>query len=218
VKHPFSLEKLFSFFESQSIILSVQQQDQFKEYLSLIKSWSGKQNLVSRNDVFHLVERHFLPSAYLSLCLPEKIEGKIIDIGTGAGFPGVILKILRPEISLSLLDSSHKKVLFLGEVCDQLDLGCPIICQRCEEFAHQASDRYDILVSRAVARLNLLWKWSGHLICEGGHLYAFKGGDYQQELDDLAEYNLRSMVFMPDEEWLKASDYLQNKYIVKLEK
>jgi 16S rRNA (guanine527-N7)-methyltransferase len=218
VKQPFDLEKLFSFLDTQSIVLSTKQQEQFKNFLWLLKTWSRKQNLVSKNDILHLVERHFLPSTFLSQCLPGKITGKIIDIGTGAGFPGIILKILRPEISLSLLDSSRKKVLFLNEVCDKLGLECPIICQRCEAYDLHISDRYNILISRAVARLNLLWHWSGHLLNEGGHLYAFKGGDYQQELDELNEYDLKSEVLAPDDKWLQISDYLDKKYIVKLEK
>jgi 16S rRNA (guanine527-N7)-methyltransferase len=217
VKHPFSLEKLFSFLDSQSIVLSDQQLDQFRKYLVLLKTWSRKQNLVSKKDIFHLVERHFLPSTFLSFCLPDIIDGKLIDIGTGAGFPGIVLKILRPDISLTLLDSSHNKVLFLEEVCEQLALDCPIICQRCEEYNPQTSEGYHLAVSRAVARLDLLWKWSRHLIEDGGCLYAIKGGDYQQEIDELSVNNFKVKVITPDGEWLKASNYLNYKNILKLE-
>ncbi len=217
MKHPFNLEKLFSFLDSQSIVLSDQQQDQFRKYLVLLKTWSRKQNLVSKKDIFHLVERHFLPSTFLSFYLPDIIDGKLIDIGTGAGFPGIVLKILRPDILLTLLDSSHNKVLFLEEVCEQLALDCPIICQRCEEYNPQTSDGYHLVVSRAVAGLDLLWKWSRHLIEDGGCLYAIKGGDYQQEVDELSVNNFKVKVITPDEEWLKASNYLNHKYILKLE-
>ena len=217
MKHPFSLENLFSFLNSQSIVLSDHQQNQFQVYRELLKLWSGKQNLVSKMDVLHLVERHFLPSAHLSLSLPIQINGKLIDVGTGAGFPGIVLKILRPELSLTLLDSSHKKVLFLEEVCEQLALDCPIICQRAEEYKPQASEKYLIVISRAVAKLDLLRRLSWHLIKPGGHIYALKGGDYQHEIDELDKNNLKVEVIVPDREWLRISNYLNHKYIIILE-
>jgi 16S rRNA (guanine527-N7)-methyltransferase len=218
VKHHFDLERFFVFLGTQNIVLSEKQKEQFFLYEQLIKNRSGKQNLVSKNDIRYLVERHFFPSAFLSAYLPNKIDGSVIDIGTGAGFPRIMLKILRPQLSLTLLDSSHKKVLFLEEVREQLDLDCRIINQRCEEYHPPSTDRYQIAVSRAVARLNLLWGWSGHLIVPGGLLYALKGGDYQPEIDELSVYNLKSEVISPDKHWLKTSEYLNNKCIVKLEK
>jgi len=218
VKHPFNLEKFFLFLSSQSIILSVKQQSQFDSYYHLIKRRAKIQNLVSKNDIWHLVERHFLTSAFLVTCLPYTLTGKVIDIGTGAGFPGIVLKIIRPEISLSLLDSSRKKVLFLEEVCEQLNLNCPIINHRCEEFFPPASERYTIVISRAVAGLKMLWEWCEHMIVPHGHLYAFKGGEYKRELAELNPFNLKSQVIIPNKEWVEASEYLKQKFIIKLEK
>ena len=218
MKHPLNQDKLFSFLNTQSIVLSDHQRNQFKIYENLLKVWSNKNNLVSKKDVFQLVERHFLPSALLSFCLPKSVNGKIIDIGTGAGFPGLVLKILRPEISLTLLDSSHKKVLFLEEVCEQLALDCQIIGQRCEEYKPQPSEKYLIAISRAVADLDRLWIWSRPLIKTGGSLYAIKGGDFQREIDKLSIENFKVNIITPEEDWLKISDYLNYKYIVKLEK
>jgi len=217
VEHLFDLKVLFSFLRSQSINLSDYQKDQFRVYRDLLKVWSLKQNLVSKNDISHLVERHFLPSALFAHYLPASINGKIIDVGSGAGLPGVIVKIIRPEISITLLDSSHKKVLFLEEVCEQLALECPIICQRSEEYRPHASEKFYIVISRAVASLDLLWRWSGHLIESGGYLYALKGGDYQCEIDDLSQDSLTVEVIVPNGEWLRISNYLNHKYIIKLE-
>jgi len=216
VKHPFNLEKFFAFLNSQSILISEHQQDQLRIYLDLLILWSKKQNLVSKKDVFHLVERHFLPSTFLSFCLPDSIDGRLIDIGSGAGFPGVVLKILRPEISLTLLDSSHKKVLFLEEICDQLALDCPVICQRCEAYSPHTDEKYIIAISRAVARLDILRGWSGQLLKTGGDLYSIKGGDYQREIDELGDNNLKVEVITPGGEWLRTSNYLNHKYIIKL--
>ena len=137
---------------------------------------------------------------------------------TGAGFPGIVLKIIRPEISLSLLDSSRKKVLFLEEACEQLDLDCPIINQRCEEFIPSPSERFTIVISRAVAGLKTLWEWCEHLIMPHGYLYAFKGGEYKRELAELNPYNLNSEIIIPEKEWSEVSEYLKQKFIIKLEK
>jgi len=217
VKHLFNLKVFFSFLHSQSIVLSDYQQSQFKVYWDLLKVWSRKQNLVSKNDISYLVERHFLPSALLAYSLPDLIIGKLIDIGSGAGFPGIVVKIMRPELSLTLLDSSHKKILFLEEACEQLSLQCPIICQRSEEYRPLVSEKYQMVISRAVASLDLLWKWTGHLIKPGGCLYAIKGGDYQREIDDLSIEGLTVEIVVPDSEWLRISNHLNHKYIVKLE-
>jgi 16S rRNA (guanine527-N7)-methyltransferase len=217
VKHPFSLQRFFLFLSSQSIDISDKQKDQFNKFHQLIKTRAKIQNLVSKNDLWYLVERHFLTSALLVTCLPGKIKGKMIDIGTGAGFPGIILKILKPEISLSLLDSSRKKVLFLEEACEQLGLNCPIINQRCEEYFPPTSERYTVVISRAVARLNILWKWCEHLMVSHGNLYAFKGGEYKKELAELHPYTLKSEIIVPDKKWLEISEYLKQKFIIKLE-
>jgi 16S rRNA (guanine527-N7)-methyltransferase len=218
VKHPFDLERFFLFLSSQSIEISDKQKDQFYKFYQLIKMRGKIQNLVSKNDIWHVVERHFLTSALLVTCLPHNIKGKMIDVGTGAGFPGIVLKIIRPEISLSLLDSSRKKVLFLEETCEQLDLNCPIINQRCEEYVPPTSERFTIVISRAVTRLKVLWEWCEHLIISHGHLYVFKGGEYKKELGEMNPYNLKSEIIIPDKNWLESSEYLKQKFIIKLEK
>jgi 16S rRNA (guanine527-N7)-methyltransferase len=218
VKHPFNLEKFFSFLESQSFRLLETQKDQFRVFHQLIQAKSLKQNLVSKNDIKHLVERHFLPSAFLAKGLFHLNREKIIDIGTGAGFPGVVLKILMPEISVTLLDSSYKKVLFLEEACSQLNLNSKIVNVRCEEYKPDSPEYYDVVVSRAVARLKLLWNWCEHLIPATGKFYALKGGDYHQEIEELDKYGLTTEVIAPEKEWLQSSDYLEQKYIVKLER
>lgn len=217
MKHPFNLENLFSFLSSQSIVLSNHQKQQFETYQKLLKIWSHKQNLVSSNDLSHLIERHFLSSALFLHYLPGTISGRIIDIGTGAGFPGVILKILRPRLSMTLLDSSHKKVLFLEEVCEQLDLDCPIIHKRSEGYIPQSFEKYQIVISRAVAKLELMWQLSSHLIDSEGYLYTIKGGNIHREIEELGNENLTVNVIIPDLEWLSVSNYLKDKYIVILE-
>jgi 16S rRNA (guanine527-N7)-methyltransferase len=218
VKHPFDFQEMFSFLAQRKIAISDSQKEKMIQYLKLLRYWTGKQNLVSKNDIAHIVERHFFPSLFFCISLPQKIAGPIIDIGSGGGFPGVLIKIMRPEQPLTLLDSSRKKVLFLEEVCDQLDLDCTIVCQRCEIYSHHASGEYHIAVARAVAALDVLWYWTEPLLVDKGALYAFKGGDCDREIAKLKRKKTRIEVKKPEKSWQLKSTYMQEKCIVVLEK
>lgn len=218
MKHPFDLHDLILFLAQQNLPLSSQQQDRFENYLNLLHYWTRKQNLVSKSDIAHIVERHFLPSLFLCFCLPEKIDGSIIDIGSGGGFPGVLIKIMRPEQPITLLDSSRKKVLFLEEVCDQLALDCRVICERCENYNNHAAEQFQIAVARAVTSLDVLWMWAAPLLVEKGALYALKGGDCHQEIRKMKQINTRIEIKRPEETWVLKSSYMQQKCTVVLEK
>lgn len=218
MKHRFDLEKLFSFFSLRQQPFSNSQKEKIKHFLLLLNDWSHRQNLISKGDMIHIVERHFFPSLFLYCSLPVKIDGSIIDIGSGAGFPGVLIKIMRPEQPITLLDSSRKKILFLEEVCDQLSLDCDIICERCEVYIHRAMGHYQLAVARAVASLDELWNWSKPLLTDKGALYALKGGNCDQEIAKVGGQNVPVRIHNPDKFWLKQSTYMQQKYIVILEK
>ena len=218
MKHQFDLQQMFSFFIQQQIALSDSQKEKMTEYLVLLKYWSGKQNLVSKSDIDHIVERHFLPSLFLYFSLPQNVAGAIIDIGSGGGFPGVLIKIMCPEQPLTLLDASRKKVLFLEEVCDQLDLDCKVVCKRCEDYNHKAREEYHIAVARAVAALDVLWYWTEPLLDDKGALYALKGGDCDREMAVIKQKKISIDVKRPEKSWQLQSTYMQQKCIVVLEK
>ena len=152
-----------------------------------------KDLLVERNKVMNLtgitesdeVDRlHFTDSAY-PLTLPElKNAKKIIDVGTGAGFPGVVLKILAPEKEILLNDSLLKRLKFLDEVIMDLDLkDIETVHARSEDLAHVAAHRgaYDVAISRAVARLATLTEYMMGFVKVGGYMLSMKSGDIDEE-------------------------------------
>jgi 16S rRNA (guanine527-N7)-methyltransferase len=142
----------------------------------------------------------------------------VIDIGSGAGFPGVVLKIARPDLNISLLDSSRKKVIFLREVCEQLQIRCPVVCQRSEKYQQEAVGQFDLVISRAVGTLFDLWKVSCGLLKKGGMIYVLKGGDLRSEIEEAEKENIIIRKILPAPPWTKFSHYLENKFIVTMEK
>ncbi len=218
MKHRNDLQNLFRFLSSQEIALNDRQRKQFALYLELLEKWSHRQNLVSRKDVAHLVERHFLPSILLNNCLPGEIAGSLMDLGSGAGFPGVIIKILRPQVRVTLLDSSRKKTLFLEEVCERLVLDAVVVCERCENYGKSRQWKYEIVVARAVARLRTLLELASPVLVNGGRLFTIKGSDYKEEIDEVGDKGLGLMVYKPNADWLKYANYLKDKYVIDVEK
>ena len=168
---------------------SVEQKDKFRLYLEMIEQWSERMNLVSARDLYHLVTRHLADSVAIAR-LPQVPErGRVLDLGSGAGFPGVPLAILKPDLHITLLDSIGKKTRFLEEVVTAVRLeNTRVLCERAENLRPKSEDeRYDVILARAVARLDKLWRWSGPLLRSGGRLLAQKGGDVQPEIDELVK-------------------------------
>lgn len=147
--------------EQFQITLSDTQKEQFLKYYELLVEWNGFMNLTAITEFDDVMKKHFTDSLSLvkaySEIRTEKL--KVIDIGTGAGFPGIPLKIVFPQIELTLLDSLQKRLKFLQEVIDQLGLGeVELIHGRAEDFCKPSMKReqYDLCVSRAVANLATL--------------------------------------------------------------
>lgn len=141
-------------------------------------------NLTAITDPEEVVKRHFLDSAAL---LPSKALGgrKVIDVGTGAGFPGLVLKILDPTIQLTLLDSLGKRVDFLRDCCQALELtDTECVCARAEEAPEAFRAAFDIATSRAVARLNVLCELCLPFVKPGGLFIAMKGPNAAEELEE----------------------------------
>lgn len=142
-------------------------------------------NLTAITDPEEVVKRHFLDSAAL---LPSKALGgrKVIDVGTGAGFPGLVLKILDPTIQLTLLDSLGKRVDWLGELCQELHLpDVTLLKGRAEELSRQKEHRegYDVAVSRALASMPVLAELCLPYVKPGGLFLAMKSNKTDEEID-----------------------------------
>ena len=154
----------------------------FQTYYTLLDERSKVMNLTAIHGETDVAQLHFLDSA--ALLTVEPLAGKsVIDVGTGAGFPGLPLKIAQPDISLTLLDSLDKRVRFLGDVCAATGLTDVTCLHTRAEEAPELRGQFDAAVSRAVARLYLLCELCLPLAKKGGAFIAMKGPDCADELN-----------------------------------
>lgn len=156
----------------------------FQTYMELLLEWNEKINLTAIKEPEEIVEKHFVDSLTLLSSCTVKQGARLIDVGTGAGFPGIPLKIMRPDIELTLLDSLNKRLNFLGAVCEALQLKSIRIHRRAEEAGldKKMRESYDIVVARAVAPLNVLSEYCIPLVKMKGFFIAMKGPGAQEEL------------------------------------
>lgn len=171
------------------IMLTAGQLAAFDTYYHLLVEWNEKMNLTAITDPQEVAVKHMIDSLSCldSEFFPENCA--LIDVGTGAGFPGLPLKIMRPDIRLTLLDSLNKRINFLKEVTGQLGLrNVDFLHGRAEEVGKmkQHRERYHIASARAVARLNVLCELCIPLVTPGGCFIAQKGAQYQEELAEAA--------------------------------
>ncbi len=153
----------------------------FKDYNDLLIQWNRDINLISRHDETRIETRHFLESAGLMIAIQFIDSQRILDLGAGAGFPGIPIKLLHPDLKLTLVESRKKKALFLKDVVEKLCLeDVDVIPERVEDYVPDST--YDHVVSRAVADLSQLYKWSRHLLSNpGGQMVAMKGPRVHEE-------------------------------------
>lgn len=159
---------------------------QFEKYFELLIEWNKKINLTRIVEPEEVALKHFADSLTLLKHAEVKNSAKVVDVGTGAGFPGIPLKIARPDISLTLLDSLNKRLIFLGEVCDNLEIEAELVHARAEEGGQNPlyREKFDLAVSRAVARLNTLSEYCMPFVKVGGIFAAMKGPELDEELGE----------------------------------
>lgn len=165
------------------INISDEQTDKLLKYASLLKEWNEKINLTAITDDEGIAIKHFLDSA-TALCT-GKVGKNVIDVGTGAGFPGMVLKILKPDINITLLDSLNKRINFLNEVTEKTALdGVETVHLRAEDGGKNVKyrERFDTAVSRAVANLTVLSEYCLPYVKIGGYFLALKGPVAEEEL------------------------------------
>lgn len=154
-----------------------------EKYKELLIGWNEKINLTAITDDFGVYTKHFLDS--LTPIVTKKVKGKVIDVGTGAGFPGLVLKIAEPDIELTLLDSLNKRINFLKECAERIGLSdIEFVHARAEDGARRYRERYDTVVARAVANMTVLSELCLPFLKVGGYFLALKGPMAEEELND----------------------------------
>lgn len=156
--------------------------NKLQKYADLLVEWNEKMNLTAITEEKEIATKHFLDSM-TALCT-GKVRGRVIDVGCGAGFPGLVLKIVCPEINLVLMDSLKKRITFLNEVINELGLvGVETVHMRAEDGGKNPTYRasFDTVVSRAVANMSVLSEWCIPFLKQGGYFLALKGPAAEEE-------------------------------------
>jgi 16S rRNA (guanine527-N7)-methyltransferase len=169
------------------LTLSTEQAAQFARYAELLVEWNARMNLTAITSAEGIAVRHFLDSLSVAPLLPAATGLRVIDVGTGAGFPGLPLRIVRPDLRLTLLEATGKKLLFLQAVCEALALeGVSFVHARAEEAGRMPGQREacDVALARAVARLPVLLEYMLPLVRVGGLAIALKGRTAEEEAAD----------------------------------
>jgi len=180
-------EKFRTNVQKIGIELSNQQVNTFFEYLRMLKEWNKVMNLTAIEEDEEIIEKHFIDSLLCADVINIQDNQKLIDVGTGAGFPGVPLKIWNPVVQLSLLEATQKKTDFLRALCEELKLeSVEIITGRAEEVGRDSMyrDAFDWVVARAVARLDVLAEYCLPFTKTEGYWIAFKGPGIFDELEE----------------------------------
>lgn len=177
---------LQNYIKNYKITLTENQYEQFQKYFELLAEWNEKMNLTAITDESGVALKHFADSLSLLNFIDIPQNSSLADVGTGAGFPGVVLKIARPDIKLTLIDSLNKRLVFLGEVCAQLGIEAELIHSRAEDGARDEKLResFDFAVSRAVARMNVLSEYCLPYVKVGGAFCAMKGAQANEEFKE----------------------------------
>jgi len=175
------VEKLYKI----NIEITEEQVQQFYNYMNLLIEWNEKINLTAIIEPEDIILKHFVDSLTVAKMIPE--GAKVADIGTGAGFPGLPIKILKPDAEVFLIDSLNKRIKFLDEVIRSNNLkNVSAIHARAEEIGHNKEYRgaCDVVVSRAVAKLNVLLEYMMPLVKLGGKCICLKGPNVEEELEE----------------------------------
>jgi 16S rRNA (guanine527-N7)-methyltransferase len=181
--------------EEGGIPLSTVQLGQFETYFRVLVEWNEKMNLTGITERDAVYEKHFFDSVSLSLFTDIKKVQRLADIGSGAGFPSIPLKICFPHLKVTIVDSLNKRIQFLGHLTEQIGVN-DVVCLhgRAEDVAQQAGQRdsYDLVTARAVARLNVLNEFCLPFVRKGGLFAAMKGSQSDEEVRE-AGYSLKEL-------------------------
>ena len=171
--------------EKIGLKFSKKQEEQFFKYMNLLIEWNEKINLTAIVEPKEIILKHFIDSLTINKYIEK--ASSIVDVGTGAGFPGIPLLIYRDDIKVTLVDSLNKRLIFLQEVINQLDLkNVKVIHSRVEDFGKNKNyrEKFDIATSRAVANLATLSEYLVPLVKISGKIISMKASNAKEEIND----------------------------------
>lgn len=200
------------------IELTNTQQEQFENYKNLLLEWNEKINLTAITDEDDIILKHFVDS--MTIIKYIKNNSSIVDVGTGAGFPGIPVKIANPSLNVTLVDSLNKRLLFLEDVINKLTLNqIKTVHSRAEEFGQNKlyREKFDVATSRAVANLSVLVEYLLPLVKVGGKCICMKGSEIEEELKNSEDAIklLGGEIERVEEFTLPESDIKRNIVIIK---
>ena len=164
-----------------NIDFTISQKEKFEIYFNELIEYNKIVNLTAITERDEVYIKHFLDSCLAQEFIP--VNARLVDIGTGAGFPGVPLKIIRNDLDVILVDSLNKRINFLNQLKQKLNIEYTAMHSRAEELCKAERESFDVCVSRAVSKLNTLCEYCLPLIKVGGILIAYKGSSVQDEID-----------------------------------
>jgi len=179
----------------KGVHLSERQLAQFETYYKELVEWNEKMNLTGITEREQVYMKHFYDSLSVAFFVPMDDKQTLADIGSGAGFPSVPLKIVFPHLRVTIVDSLNKRIQFLNHLCERLE-AADVVCihGRAEDIARMKEhrDRYDLVTARAVARLAVLNEFCLPFVKVQGHFLAMKGSEIEEELRESA-YSLKEL-------------------------
>ncbi len=166
----------------QQIQLINNKKEIFEKYYEKLVSYNQKVNLTAITDKAQVFTKHFLDSILPIDAIP--VGANVVDVGAGAGFPSLPIKIVRDDVKITMVDSLNKRINFLNELTKELNIESTNIHARAEDFAKLNREKFDVAVARAVAKLNTLLEYLLPLVKVGGMVLAFKGNNFEEELEE----------------------------------
>ena len=185
MEHSTFNEGLLEKASTMGVRFSVEQMDKFYKYMNLLIEWNEKINLTAIIEPNEIILKHFIDS--ITILKDIKDGSIVVDVGTGAGFPGIPLSIMNPTLKITLVDSLNKRLIFLQEVINELDLkNVELVHARAEEFGRNKKyrEKFDVATSRAVANLATLSEYLLPLVKINGKAISMKAGNASQEIED----------------------------------
>ena len=179
----FYKQDFFDALGKQGIVLNDQQQQQFDEYALMLVEWNKKMNLTAITEIDEIYEKHFLDSLLPSFDM--EINGSFCDVGAGAGFPSIPLKIVYPKLKVTIVETLGKRITFLNALCEKLGLKDVVLVHaRAEDYAKEHRESFDIVSARAVANLPMLSELCIPLVKLNGTFLALKGANGDEEYEN----------------------------------